>query len=146
MPSPETVVLGQEAIIAKLRAENAALKATNTYLKGVRDEKLLAAQHRIKELREVLESFAEIRLDTNDLPHGFAFNVLSARTELATPDNTTELDALVRDAEQSRKMAHTFKLCYEQLRTLLSPVTHKAELEDCERRIDAAMKADHDAK
>lgn len=86
--------------ITELKAENAALKEqyskaedANYNLQG----KLLVAQNRIKILREALESVAgSVSFGSNE---GFI-----ADNALSTPDNTAELDALIKDAMRYRWM------------------------------------------
>lgn len=87
--------------IKQLEAENAALKATNAYLKGVRDEKLLAAQHRNKVLREAWDDLLE-DLELHGMHDFEPYKKSKARFKADTPDNTAELDALVKDAARYR--------------------------------------------
>lgn len=86
-----------------LLAENAALKEETHNLKNqltiawnTPRKELLAAQHRIKELREALATIQSGFHESHQI------NAVINHA-LANPDNTDELDALVRDAERYRK-------------------------------------------
>lgn len=108
--------------IHRLRAENAKLEihhgAQKAYLADVtasRDcwlasakewsGKLLAAQHRIKELRQALHQGID-DMQGNIIRHGYSATlqklIETNRRVLATPDNTAEIDALKKDAERYR--------------------------------------------
>lgn len=93
--------------VEELEAENAALikmlsdqdydynRKTNDLIKRHTDN-LLSAQHRIKELREALATIQSGFHESHQI------NAV-INPALANPDNTDELDALVRDAERYRK-------------------------------------------
>lgn len=96
--------------IKELEEENAALKESN---KSVHEEyslcrrllmertaEKLAAHHRIKVLRDALERIEQGTYEAYQDAEGVAASALS------TPDDTSEIDALVRDAERYRWLRH----------------------------------------
>lgn len=61
------------------------------------EEKLLAAQHRIKVLCEALETCRTMADHNND---GISYE--ASNKALSTPDDTAEIDAVMKDAEKWR--------------------------------------------
>ena len=106
------------AEITELRAEIAALKVQKEQYKGAAEnlgKQLLAAQHRIKELREALDEIPLVQYEDGDEVGAFSCcgsvsykghrpDCIVAKA-LATPDNAAEIDALVRDAVEREREA-----------------------------------------
>ena len=105
-----------------LRAENAALKEELGALKYYLERKpVYAMQHRVKVLREALLS---------DSALAGRFHKL-----LATPDNTAELDALVRDADRWRTIVQQRPVLL--ITGFFGNGCVNRTIEDVERAIDA---------
>lgn len=133
--------------LTQLRAENAALKQriglAYQHSELETQEKLLAAQHRIKELRGQMLNIANgCRIWGGEAER--ARKMIEAI--LATPDNIAEIDALKKDAERYRWLRDNSayvgvnphaKTCLWVLRGI-----YEIEGEGFDAAIDAAMKAE----
>lgn len=161
---------GTLAYIAKLEAENEALKeklwnhnhgtammcadaaigAAQEWEKEVAalkeqvaDHQLLfkdyaTAQHRIKQLREVLGYYTNATSGTDGEDDGGI-----ARRVLALPDNTAELDAVMKDAERYRWLKSTngdWQICYWNEDDIEWNGVTEPERKNIDAAINAAMK------
>lgn len=130
----ETIRVAEKQLLA-VQQENTVLKEA---LKNANDrsfcstEAHVVAQHRIRQLREALENEHSLRLGYY-WRKGYQIESLADKA-LSTPDNTPELDALVRDAARYR-FIRDVPYTDDIKRTIRLQLN-----EIMDERIDAAMK------